>query len=82
MQESNLCHSLPDNRVAAVPLLDVIKTIEGLVESLRPQVIYAHHGGDLNIDHVVVHRAVLTATRSVTGCQVREIYASETLSSI
>ena len=74
-------YSLPDNRFDTVPLLDVIKIIEELVERLQPQVIYTHHGGDLNIDHMVVHRAVLTATRPVAGCPLREIYAFEVPSS-
>ena len=45
-------YSLPDNRFDTVPLLDVIKIVEELVECLQPQIIYTHHGGDLNIDHV------------------------------
>ena len=74
-------YELPDNRFDTVPLLDAIKIIEELVERLQPQVIYTHHGGDLNIDHVVVFRAVLTATRPVAGCPVREIYTFEVPSS-
>ncbi len=74
-------YSLPDNRFDTVPLLDVIKIIEELVKRVRPQVIYTHHGGDLNIDHVVVHRAVLTATRPIPGHPVKEIYAYEVPSS-
>ncbi len=67
----------PDNRFDTVPLLDVIKIIEGFVKDLSPEAIYTHHGGDLNIDHQVVSRAVLTATRPVQGHPVREIYAFE-----
>jgi LmbE family N-acetylglucosaminyl deacetylase len=74
-------HDLPDNRFDTVPLLDVIKIIEELVERLQPQVVYTHHGGDLNIDHVMVHRAVLTATRPTAGHSVKEIYAFEVPSS-
>ena len=74
-------YSLPDNRFDTVSLLDVVKIVEELVEHQQPQVIYTHHGGDLNIDHVVVHRAVLTATRPVAGCPVKEIYAFEVPSS-
>jgi LmbE family N-acetylglucosaminyl deacetylase len=73
--------NLPDNRFDTVPLLDVIKIIEKLVENLQPQVIYTHHGGDLNIDHLVLHRAVLTATRPMVGHPVKEIYAFEVPSS-
>ena len=74
-------YSLPDNRFDTVPLLEVTKLIEGLVTKLRPEVIYTHHGGDLNIDHVVLNRATLTATRPMAGCPVKEIYAYEVLSS-
>ena len=74
-------YNLPDNRFDTVPLLDVVKIIEELIERLKPEVIYTHHGGDLNIDHVVTHRAVLTATRPVTDQPVQEIYAFEVPSS-
>ena len=76
-----LMHNLPDNRFDSVPLLDVVKIIENLVARLTPEVIYTHHAGDLNIDHMVVHRAVMTATRPMQGQPVREIYAFEIPSS-
>ena len=76
-----LLHKFPDNRLDTIPLLDVIKIVEDLVEKLKPEIVYTHHGGDLNIDHGVIHRAVLTATRPVEGQPVREIYAFEVPSS-
>jgi LmbE family N-acetylglucosaminyl deacetylase len=79
-KELILC-KLPDNRMDTVPLLDVVKLVEDLVERFRPEVIYTHHPGDLNVDHGVVHRAVLTATRPAPGQCVREIYAFEVPSS-
>jgi len=72
---------LPDNRLDTVPLLDVVKVVEELVERIKPEVIYTHHPGDLNVDHGVVHRAVMTATRPLVGQSVREIYAFEVPSS-
>ena len=74
-------YDLPDNRFDTVPLLDVVKIVEGLIESLKPEVIYTHHGGDLNIDHQVVHRAVLTASRPLADCPVKRLYAFEVPSS-
>ncbi len=74
-------YDLPDNRFDTVPLLDVIKVVEELVQRVQPREIYTHHNGDLNIDHVVVHRAVLTATRPTVGCPVRDVYAFEVPSS-
>ena len=56
---------LPDNRFDAVPLLEIVKIVEEAVEKLNPEIIYTHHGGDLNIDHTLTHRSVLTATRPI-----------------
>ena len=72
---------LPDNRLDTVPLLQVVKLIESLVEKYRPEVIYTHSAGDLNIDHRVVNQAVLAATRPVAGHPVREVYAFDVASS-
>jgi LmbE family N-acetylglucosaminyl deacetylase len=72
---------LPDNRLDTVPLLDVVKLVEEMVARFRPEAIYTHHPGDLNVDHGVVHRAVLTATRPLAGQCVSEIYAFEVPSS-
>lgn len=68
---------LPDNRFDSVSLLDVIKPIEDLIAKINPEIVFTHHGGDLNIDHAVTHRAVLTATRPVPGSGVRAVYAFE-----
>jgi LmbE family N-acetylglucosaminyl deacetylase len=76
-----ILHNLPDNRFDTVPLLDAVKVVENLIIRITPDVIYTHHGGDLNIDHALVHRAVLTATRPTQGHCVREIYAFEVPSS-
>jgi LmbE family N-acetylglucosaminyl deacetylase len=72
---------LPDNRFDSVPLLDVVKLIEGLVRDVGPEVIYTQHGGDLNVDHAVTFRATLTATRPMAGATVRAVYAYEVASS-
>ena len=78
---SVLLEELPDNRFDEMPLLEVVKRVERWVNDLRPEIIYTHHSSDLNIDHVVTHRAVLTATRPMLGCSVMEIYAFEVPSS-
>ena len=73
--------NLPDNRFDTVPLLDVVKIVEGLVEELQPQELFTQHGGDLNVDHLVTYRAALTATRPMAGRPVRTVYAYEVASS-
>lgn len=72
---------LPDNRLDSLDLLDVVKVVESLVADISPTVVYTHHGGDLNIDHGIAHRATLTACRPVPGSSVREIWSFETVSS-
>jgi LmbE family N-acetylglucosaminyl deacetylase len=72
---------MPDNRLDGVPLLDVVKRVEGWIEAVEPQVIYTHHPGELNVDHRIAFQAVLTATRPQPGCLVRELYSFEVPSS-
>jgi len=72
---------LPDNRLDGMNLLDIIKKIEKVIIKFKPNVIYTHHNGDLNIDHSLVNRAVLTATRPTPNQIVRKIYSFEILSS-
>ena len=71
----------PDNEMDAVPLLNVTKAIEELISKYLPQVIYTHHVGDLNIDHQITHKAVLTACRPQPEMCVNEIFTFEVLSS-
>ncbi|CAM2881203.1 PIG-L deacetylase family protein [Clostridium sporogenes] len=73
--------NLPDNRFDSVSLLDIIKIIEKHIENIKPDIIYTHFGGDLNIDHKMTFEAVLTATRPIGDNYVKEIYAFETVSS-
>ena len=72
--------SFPDNRFDSVPLLEVVKAVEGWIEDFRPDVVYTHHPGDLNIDHSTTFRAVLTATRPMADSPVRDVYAFEVAS--
>lgn len=72
---------LPDNRLDSLALLDIVRPIEAIVEKLSPEIIYTHHYGDLNVDHRLVHQAVMTACRPMPGCSVREILAFEVMSS-
>ena len=71
----------PDNKLDAVPLLEIIKSIEAVVERVRPQIVLTHFGGDLNIDHRIVNQAVLTACRPAPKQGVKEVLFFEVPSS-
>jgi N-acetylglucosamine malate deacetylase 1 len=55
--------NFPDNRMDSLDMLDVVKAIENEIESVKPNMVVTHHGGDLNIDHRITHEAVITACR-------------------
>ncbi len=71
----------PDNMLDSVPLLDVVKKIEEVLETTQSEVVYTHFGNDLNIDHEIVNQATLTACRPIPDQTVKEIYCYEVLSS-
>ena len=72
---------LPDNRFDSVDLLDIVKIINKIKEELKPDIIFTHYENDLNIDHSLTYKAVLTATRPMEDECVKEIYSFEVLSS-
>ena len=73
--------NFPDNRMDSVDLLDVVKKVEEVLEEIKPEIVYTHHVGDVNIDHIVTHNAVITACRPIPGQCVKTILFFETLSS-
>jgi LmbE family N-acetylglucosaminyl deacetylase len=70
-----------DNQMDKVALLEIVRQIEAVISQLRPTVIYTHHGGDLNVDHQITFKAVMTACRPLPGSTVNAIYTFEVASS-
>jgi LmbE family N-acetylglucosaminyl deacetylase len=73
--------NFPDNSFDSVPLLTIIKKISKVIEEIKPEIIFTHYANDLNIDHRLTYQALITATRPMQGCFVKEIYSFEILSS-
>lgn len=71
-------YDLPDNRFDTVALLDIIKVIEKEKAQFKPDIIFTHHGGDLNIDHQRTFEAVITACRPMENEGVKSIFTFET----
>jgi LmbE family N-acetylglucosaminyl deacetylase len=71
----------PDNCMDTVPLLTVVQALEEIVSTIKPSVVYTHYADDLNIDHQITNRAVMTACRPHPGSSVKEIFSFEILSS-
>ena len=66
---------LPNQRLDAVPVMDIILPIEAYISDLKPDRVYTHHVGDLNVDHQRTHLATMTATRPLSGACVKEVYS-------
>jgi len=78
--ESVGVHDFPDNRFDSVPLLDIIKVIEKEKAAFLPDIIFTHHGGDVNIDHQLTFEAVITCCRPMQSEHVKTIVTFETMS--
>lgn len=76
--ESVGIYDFPDNRFDTIALLDIIKVIEKEKIKFDPDIIFTHHGGDLNIDHQRTFEAVITATRPMEDEKVKTIITFET----
>lgn len=73
--------SLPDNRMDSLDRLEIIQEIEEFVRESRGGVVYTHHRGDLNVDHQIVHEAVVTACRPIPDQPVTKLCFFEVPSS-
>lgn len=78
---SLILHNLPDNRMDSLDRLDVIKFVENLIQKFEPTTIYTHHAGDVNIDHRIIHEAVVTACRPIPKFCVKQLLFFEIASS-
>lgn len=73
--------NFPDNSFDSVPLLSIIQEIEKIKEKIQPNIVFTHYLHDINIDHQITAKAVLTATRPIQGESVKEVYFMEIPSS-
>jgi len=78
--ESIGVYDFPDNRFDSIALLDIIKVVESEKSAFVPDIIFTHHGGDLNVDHQKTFEAVITATRPMAHESTLAIITFETMS--
>jgi N-acetylglucosamine malate deacetylase 1 len=71
----------PDNKLDTIALLDVVRVVEENIIKIKPDTVFTHHGGDLNIDHRLTHDAVLTACRPQSDNTVKILLFFEVPSS-
>lgn len=80
---SRAAHPQPfsDQRLDDYGMLELTQAIEIAAETLKPNIVYTHWKGDLNLDHAITARAVLTAFRPIPDSSVEAIYGFEVPSS-
>lgn len=79
--KSVVLENFPDNRMDGVDLLDVVKVVERHIAAHQPTRIITHANSDVNVDHRVLHDAVIAATRPQPGHLIREVLFFEIMSS-
>lgn len=73
--------NLKDGHLDTYPLIEVVKIVEKISSEFRPTVVYTHNESDLNIDHTITHRAVMTAFRGLPNSSVSQLLTFEIPSS-
>jgi LmbE family N-acetylglucosaminyl deacetylase len=71
----------PDNKLDSIPLLEIVQRVEKEIKNIKPDIIFTHFSNDLNIDHRIINKAVITATRPKPKNKIKKIFLFETLSS-
>lgn len=71
----------PDQKYDTIPLVKIIKAIEKIKNKIKPEIIFTHHFGDLNLDHRITFKAVLDVCNLKKDETVNKIYSFEVPSS-
>lgn len=67
----------PDMRLDTVPHVELNKAIESFIDDARPEMVFTHHPGDLNLDHFKVFESTMVAVRPVMGSSVKKVLCYE-----
>ena len=70
-----------DNQFDRTPFLHIVKNLEEIIFKIKPSIIFTHSNTDLNIDHEITSRAVVTASRPFTNSFLKTLLSFEIPSS-
>ena len=74
-------NDLPCGRLDQIPIIEINKIIERVVNKFNPDTVLTHSDLDANNDHRIVHRATIMATRPSGENRVQRLLSYEVLSS-
>lgn len=72
---------LPDMQLDSIKHIKINEIIEKAISEIKPEVIFTHFYGDVNVDHQEVYKSVLVAARPTCEQCVKEIYLFDVPSS-
>ncbi|MEQ8190918.1 MAG: PIG-L deacetylase family protein [Candidatus Eremiobacterota bacterium] len=73
--------NLPDMKLDSLPHVEINAVIEKAIKTVKPDVVYTHHKGDINKDHRLVYESTLVACRPTPGQCVRKLLSYQVPSS-
>lgn len=73
--------NLPDMKLDAIPHIQINQVIEKCIDKIKPNTVFTHFWGDVNVDHQNVYRSTLVAVRPVMGQVVKRLYCYQVPSS-
>lgn len=74
-------YDFPDNSMDAIPLIDIVKTVEKSIDDFNPTVLFTHFPHDLNVDHRITSQACLVAARPKVNRNIKSLLYFEVQSS-
>lgn len=72
--------NLPPARLDTLPLQRLIEQLGGVIELMRPNIVYLPYPDDIHSDHGVVFRAAIACTKWFRGSSIKKVLVYETLS--
>ena len=74
---------LPNARLDTIPIGDLMRPIEEVVERVKPEIVYVLHGGDIHTDHYYLSTAAMSVLKPfyMKRRGIRRVLGFETLSS-
>ena len=63
-----------------VPLGNLINSISDIITRFKPEEVFFPHGGDVHSDHVIVNKAVISASKSFRQPFIKRLISYETIS--
>ncbi len=71
----------PDQKLDTIPLIELSKQIENEILRRKPETVYSHYWGDVNLDHKKTFEATLVAVRPTISSSIKQFVCFETPSS-